>query len=353
MADFISFETEVESESDLLDSDDEIDENADDFIVSDENVMHDSRNFYRQFHNVENEIDEILKESRNEALKDIEEFDEISNLDDDEEGMDVDDFDSSKEYIKKFEKTLLPESDNQICNVLIKAFKFKKKRKNLNKNLIQQINQREKIKFIVDHQYFFDMCHKLTMILSQFGYFLCVYELKKKFRYLTMKKPEQQKIVKQLLSCLIEKFNGFSIVRLDYEKKVRQKFEPVDIIYKPTKNIEIELLCYFSINFELAYTAYYTKNSENIRSFKVRSCHYCNHYFVHNKKKFDRHLKHCTGKPGIIYDFNNQLLISYEDNFNLREICHSAFILILKQQHQLITVLTQNKKKCLSYPMLL
>ena len=59
MADFISFEAEVESESDLSDSDDEIDENADDFIVSDENVMHDSRNFYRQFHNVENEIDEI------------------------------------------------------------------------------------------------------------------------------------------------------------------------------------------------------------------------------------------------------------------------------------------------------
>ena len=153
------------------------------------------------------------------------------------------------------------------------------------------------------------------MILLQFGYFLRVYELKTKFRYLTMKKPEQQKIVKQLSSCLIEKFNGFSIVRLDYEKKVTQKFEPVDIICKPTKDIEIELLCYYSTNIELAYSAYYTKNSKNIRSFKVQSCHYCNHYFVHNKKKFDRHLKHCTGKPGIVYDFNNPLLISYEDNF--------------------------------------
>ena len=39
MADFIRFEAEVESESDLSDSDDEIDENADDFIVSDENVI--------------------------------------------------------------------------------------------------------------------------------------------------------------------------------------------------------------------------------------------------------------------------------------------------------------------------
>ena len=129
MADFIRFEAEVESESDLSDSDDEIDENADDFIVSDENVMQDSRNYCRQFHNVENEIDKVLEESHNEALKDIEEFDEINNLDDDEEGMDVDDFDSSKEYIKKFKKTLLPESHNQICNVLIKALNFKKKAK--------------------------------------------------------------------------------------------------------------------------------------------------------------------------------------------------------------------------------
>ena len=38
MADFIRFEAEVDTESDLSDNDDEIDENANDFIVSDENV---------------------------------------------------------------------------------------------------------------------------------------------------------------------------------------------------------------------------------------------------------------------------------------------------------------------------
>ena len=130
-----------------------------------------------------------------------------------------------------------------------------------------------------------------------------------------MKKTDQQKIVKQLSSCLIEKFNGFSIIRLEYEKKVRRNFEPLDIIYKPTKNIEIEPLCYFTTDIALAYSAYYDRGSKKVRSTKVQSCHYCNHYFVHNNPKFERHLKHCSEKPGIIYNFNNSSLISYEDNF--------------------------------------
>lgn len=128
MADFISFEAEVESESDLSDSDDEIDENADDFIVSDENVIQDSRNFYRQFQNVENDIEKILEESHNEALRDIDEFNEINNLDDNGEEMEIDYFDSSKLYIEKFEKTLLPKNNNQICNVLIEALKYIQKK---------------------------------------------------------------------------------------------------------------------------------------------------------------------------------------------------------------------------------
>ena len=73
--------------------------------------------------------------------------------------------------------------------------------------------------------------------------------------------------------------------------------------------------CYFSTNITLAYSAYYDRGSKKVRSTKVQSCHNCNHYFVHANSKFERHLKHCSGKPGIIYNFNKQSLISYEDNF--------------------------------------
>ena len=102
---------------------------------------------------------------------------------------------------------------------------------------------------------------------------------------------------------------------MEYDKKVHRNFEPIDIIYKPTKDIEIEPLCYFSTDIAVAYSTYYTHGNCKKRSSRVQSCHYCNHYFVHSPLRFEKHLKQCSGKPGIIYNFNNQSLISYEDNF--------------------------------------
>ena len=186
MTDFINFEAEVNSESDLSDNDEDIDEDLDDFIVSDQNVIQDSRTFYRGFENVENNLDEILEQSRQQAFKDLEEFDEISNLDEDDViEMEIDDFSNSKNYVQKFEKTLKPESNNQICNVIIKAIEYhmKEDKKNISQILIEKINQPQKYKFIIDQQYLFNMCYELTIILSQFGYFLRVFELKKKFRH--------------------------------------------------------------------------------------------------------------------------------------------------------------------------
>ena len=70
-----------------------------------------------------------------------------------------------------------------------------------------------------------------------------------------MKKGDEQKIVRQLSSCLIEKYNGFTVIRIEYDKKERKNFEPLDIIYKPIKNLEIEPLCYFSTDISQAYSA--------------------------------------------------------------------------------------------------
>ena len=126
------------------------------------------------------------------------------------------------------------------------------------------------------------MCYQITMILDKFGFFLRVYELKKKYRHLFMRKPDQQKIVKQLSSCLIEKYNGFTVIRIEYEKKERKNFEPLDIIYKPIKDLETEPLCYFTTDISLTYSTYYLRASKMERATKVQSCHYCNHFFAHN-----------------------------------------------------------------------
>ena len=136
--------------------------------------------------------------------------------------MEVDDFQGSEDCLEKFQKTLFLknknniEGQNQLRHVILLALKYKingsentcssnELEKIVGKDLFEEINQPEKFKFIIDQQYFFNMRYQVTMILAKFGFFLRVYELKKKYRHLFMKKIDQQKIVKQLSSCLIEK----------------------------------------------------------------------------------------------------------------------------------------------------
>ena len=79
--------------------------------------------------------------------------------------MAVDDFPSFETYITKFEKTLKPKTNNQICNVIMEALNYKiTGEQNVDQRLIEQINQPKKFKFIIDQQYFFNMCYELTMI---------------------------------------------------------------------------------------------------------------------------------------------------------------------------------------------
>ena len=283
MAAFINFEAEIDAEQNISDNDELINDNASKSSFINDDVINESRYFYRQFANVENDLEQVLVAARNEALQDIEQFDKISNLNDESEiEMEVDDFKDSEVYLNKFNKTLFPrdtndlpiwrsrdvenQNQNQFCKVLLLALKFKiNGTKNtcdndefeqiLGKDLFEEINQPEKLKFIIDQQYFLNMCYHINMILAKFGYFLRFYKLKKKYRHLTMKKGDEQQIVRQLSSCLIEKYNGFTVIRIEYDKKERKNFEPLDIIYKPIKKLEIEPLCYFSTDISQAYSA--------------------------------------------------------------------------------------------------
>ena len=57
MADFINFEAEIDAESDFFDDDEIIDDNASNkSFINDDNEINESRDFYRQFSNVENDL---------------------------------------------------------------------------------------------------------------------------------------------------------------------------------------------------------------------------------------------------------------------------------------------------------
>ena len=64
-------------------------------------------------------------------------------------------------------------------------------------------------------------------------------------------------------------------------KKQRKLFKPIDIIYKPTKPVEIEPLCYFSEDISKAYSSLHSKGKKGLsRAHKVYQCFYCNKFFV-------------------------------------------------------------------------
>ena len=133
MADFVNFEADIDAESDFSDDDEIIDDNASDkSFINDDNEIDQSKDFYRHFANVKNDLEQVLIDARNEALQDIEQFDEISNLNDENEyDMEVDDFQGSEYCLEKFQKTLFPknginiEGQNQLCQVILLGLKYK------------------------------------------------------------------------------------------------------------------------------------------------------------------------------------------------------------------------------------
>ena len=109
---------------------------------------------------------------------------------------------------------------------------------------------------------------------------------------------------------MIEKYSGFTIISIENQKKQRKLFKPIDIIYKPTKNIEIEPVCYFSTDIAKAYSSLHSKGKRGLtRSHQAFQCFYCNRFFIVEARQ-KRHMENCSGKPGVVYNFNNQCLFS-------------------------------------------
>ena len=104
------------------------------------------------------------------------------------------------------------------------------------------------------------------------------------------------------------------MVKNSFSKIQRREFQPVDIIYVPTKNIEILPVCYYTTDISNAYTALYSEGEKFRRALTLYECYYCSKFFK-RKGKAENHLKVCSGKPGIVYKFCSQTLTSFEDNF--------------------------------------
>ena len=85
-------------------------------------------------------------------------------------------------------------------------------------------------------------------------------------------------LTKKVSSCITEKFNGFHIVSLEYGKKLRKTFRPVDVILKTIKTKRRQNELRFSKEIHLAYRSTYNEG-DKIKHSSAFQCYYCNNVY--------------------------------------------------------------------------
>ena len=116
MAQFINFEVDVDNEEsdDGKEVSDDSDLDSLKSFIDNEQVNDDDVNFYCNFHNIETDIEQTLKEEYDRGLEDIENFEEISNLcESSEDELEIDDFKNAKKKIVSFYETLFPNTHDK------------------------------------------------------------------------------------------------------------------------------------------------------------------------------------------------------------------------------------------------
>ena len=111
-----------------------------------------------------------------------------------------------------------------------------------------------------------------------------------------------QNIVRQLPSCINEKYNGFPVISIEYRKKLRKKFKAINIIYKPVKSPEKKIQCYYSQDIWYRNSCGDSKKLSHGFAFE---CYCCGKLFVRAHKQ-KRHIENCSGVPGINHSFNRK-----------------------------------------------
>ena len=106
-------------------------------------------------------------------------------------------------------------------------------------------NLKENLRLDLDLQNFENQCHSFNKLLIKNGLFLRVYEQKEKLRYLVKQNSEIKTLLRELSSCVTEKFHRFNIACVEFSKKLRQPFHPIDIIYKPVNKCDDIVNCLF------------------------------------------------------------------------------------------------------------
>ena len=239
---FIDFEATVASDNEVGSKDEVSDiDSLQSFIVDDKIEVEEedsSRTFYRNLENVTRSLNETLAEEFDESMWEVEKFDEVSNFcESSEEEGEVDEFKDVEKGIEKFEEMLHPvtansseEETNSFVYTDLFALRFDiseefkvcteiELQETIGSSLFLKLfESKDSFKLEFDNHKCNLQYMGINDILANSSYFLRVYELRKKFRHLSLKNPKKQTIVWQLSSCIHEKFNSLTLSALSAVK---------------------------------------------------------------------------------------------------------------------------------------
>ena len=171
---------------------------------------------------------------------------------------------------------------------------------------------KERLQLKLDHHRFEEQCFDINKTLIEHGYCLRVFEAKNKSITVMKRDSEIQEMKKNVTSCIVKKFRGFDIVSIASDRRQRTKFSPIDIIYKPVKKWDDIIDCYFSIDLASTYRSEWS-TGKSLRHARAYQFYYCSSYYI-QKARYQKHIEKCSGIPGIVYNFTNQNLVSFEVN---------------------------------------
>ena len=96
---------------------------------------------------------------------------------------------------------------------------------------------------------YFDRCRIMNRVLAEFGIFLKFYERRNKFRYqLRQKLLSKNEMKTELSACVIQKFNGYDLLRNNLQHSGKTELVPIDTVYEPTLDVTKPILFFRTAN---------------------------------------------------------------------------------------------------------
>ena len=185
---------------------------------------------------------------------------------------------------------------------------------------------------MLDHSIFdfFDQCQVINEVLSEYGFFLRFYQRRNKFRYqLRRKLKEKDQMNRELSACIVQKFNGYELLRNHLNSIERKDFIPIAVVYEPTLNENKIIQCFFAPKIHLGFRTTIEKSRKGgnvLNNTHAKQCHYCNNHFIKSDEKMLKHLSVCSGKAGFTFYFDNGKIVNYQDHYrNLGDLPFSIY----------------------------